>query len=158
MSPGPDISLAWQIRTDWRAAGLLVRAARHAATAEGFGAGAISIAVVGARRMAGLHQRYLGQPGPTDVLTFDLGTNRRRRHIEGQIVVCADVARRRAGQGSGPARLRRMRAELALYVVHGVLHLAGYDDRTPAGFRRMHAREDALLEGLGLGRVFARGE
>ncbi|HQL55899.1 MAG TPA: rRNA maturation RNAse YbeY [Phycisphaerae bacterium] len=43
---------------------------------------------------------------------------------------------------------------MALYVVHGILHLAGYDDHTARDFERMHAREDQLLERLGLGPVF----
>lgn len=48
-----------------------------------------------------------------------------------------------------------MLAELSLYVAHGTLHLAGYDDRTPREFARMHRREDELLDELGIGRVFA---
>jgi probable rRNA maturation factor len=143
---------------------LLRRAARHALVAEGFNSGDVSIVVVGARAMATLHERYLDIPGPTDVLTFDLGTNRGRGPIDGEIIVCADVAARTARR-AGSARLpgdktarqlaRAARAELALYVVHGVLHLAGYDDRTPRGFARMHRREDELLRELGLGPVFA---
>ena len=91
----------------------------------------------------------------TDVLAFDLGTDRRRRYIEGEVVVCTDVARRRAAFRN--RSLQAARAELALYLVHGILHLAGYDDRTRAGFRRMHAREDLLLCQLGLGPVYGMG-
>ncbi len=43
---------------------------------------------------------------------------------------------------------------MLLYAVHGLLHLCGYDDRTPAGFRRMHRKEDDLLARLGVGPVF----
>lgn len=146
------IDVDWRVRRDPAAAALLRRAARHAALAEGFQTGRLSIVVVGRRAMSQLHERHRGQRGPTDVLTFDLGADRRRRLVEGDIVVCGDVAARRTGR-----RGRAFRAELALYVVHGVLHLAGYDDHDPAGFRRMHAREDALLVELGLGRVFAEG-
>jgi probable rRNA maturation factor len=145
----------WQPRHSWRAARLLHRVAAHAASAEGFTRGRISIAVVGATAMATLHRRYLGRPGPTDVLAFDLDTDRGRGHIEGEVVICADVARRRAARRS--RSLQAARAELALYAVHGILHLAGYDDQTPAGFRRMHAREDELLSQLGLGPVFRGG-
>jgi probable rRNA maturation factor len=115
----------------------------------------MSIAVVGATAMATLGRRYLGLPGPTDVLSFDLGTDRHRGHVEAEIVVCADVARRRAGIRN--RSLQAARAELALYLVHGILHLAGYEDHTAAGFRRMHAREDELLAALGLGLVFQAG-
>ena len=48
-------------------------------------------------------------------------------------------------------------AELLLYALHGTLHLCGYDDRSRAGFERMHAREDELLVALGVGPVFAAG-
>ncbi|MBU0618538.1 MAG: rRNA maturation RNase YbeY [Planctomycetes bacterium] len=145
----------WQPRHSWRAVRLLHRVAAHTASAEGFTHGRLSIVVVGATAMATLHRRFLGRPGPTDVLSFDLDTDRRRGFIEGEVVVCADVARRRAARRS--RSLQAARAELALYVVHGILHLAGYDDQTPAGFRRMHAREDELLSELGLGAVFRGG-
>lgn len=158
MSPrGLAIDVDWRVRREPSSAALLRRAARHAALAERFRSGELAIVVVGRRAMTRLHERHRGQRGPTDVLTFDLGTDRRRRLIEGDIVVCADVAARRAARKSGMRALRALRAELALYVVHGVLHLAGYDDHDPAGFRRLHAREDALLVELGLGRVFAEG-
>lgn len=144
---GLDARVAWLVR---RAAGdavsLLQRAARAAAAAEGARGGSLSIAVVGARRMASLHLRHSGISGPTDVLTFDLSRGNR---LDGEIVVCAAVAARRAAERGIP-----FASELALYVVHGVLHLCGYDDHTPRGFQRMHAREDEVLARLGLGRVF----
>lgn len=145
----------WQPRNSWRAVRLLHRVAAHTLHAEGFTTGRLSVAVVGATAMATLHRRFLGQPGPTDALSFDLGTDRRRGYVEGEVIVCADVARRRAARRS--RSLQAARAELALYVVHGILHLAGYDDRAPAGFRRMHTREDQILSELGLGPVFRSG-
>lgn len=147
--------VTWRPRNSWRAVRLLHRVAAHTASAEGFVHGQLSIAVVGATAIATLHQRYLGQRGPTDVLSFDLGTDRERGYVEGEVVACADVARRRAARHS--SSLQAARAELALYVVHGILHLAGYDDHTAAGFRRMHAREDRILSELGLGNVFRSG-
>lgn len=70
-------------------------------------------------------------------------------------MLCADLARRNAPTRDGT--LRAARQELALYLVHGILHLVGYDDRTPRGFERMHNREDELLRELGLGSVFRDG-
>lgn len=100
--------------------------------------------------MARLHDEFLGISSPTDVITFDLDTDRAAGHLEGEIVVCSDVALHNAkGSKSDAAR------ELALYITHGILHLAGYDDRTPDEFRRMHAREDELLAKLGIGRIFS---
>jgi probable rRNA maturation factor len=145
------IDVDWRVRAPARTAALR-RAALHAAESEGFRAGRVCIAVVGRRAMAALHLRHCGAAGPTDVLTFDLGTERRRGWIEGAIVTCADVARR-------SARRRRIdpTRELALYVTHGVLHLAGYDDESPHGFERMHRREDELLAEAGLGAAFDAG-
>ncbi len=105
--------------------------------------------------MAALHKRFLGVSGPTDVLSFDLGSDLESRYIEGEVVVCTDVAKRRTLR-AGHA-LQAARGELALYVVHGILHLAGYDDHDPADFQRMHKREDEILNELGLGPVFLQG-
>ena len=90
--------------------------------------------------MADLHQRFMGIPGPTDVLTFELDHDARGRTVAGEVVVCVPYALRQA-------RRRRIapRDELLLYALHGMLHLGGYDDRTPADFARMHRREDQIL-------------
>lgn len=97
------------------------------------------VALVDDRTIAELHERFLGEPGPTDVLSFP----------HGEIVVSGDTALREArARGIPPVH------ELALYVVHGALHLAGYDDRTPRGRGRMRAAERRVLAALGLGDVF----
>lgn len=145
-----QIEIAWRVRKLPRGDSLLHRAAAHAARAEGFRSGALSIAVIGRQAMRTLHRRHMQIDTPTDVLTFDLDTDRKRGWLEGEIVVCRDVARQVVGSDS-PGAVSR---ELALYVVHGVLHLAGYDDHDPADFRRMHARENQLLSQLSLGKVF----
>lgn len=137
---GLSFDIAWRVRGNGAGPTRLQRIARFVAAAEGFDHGRLSVAVVGARRMASLHRQYLGEDGPTDVLTFDLGCDLRHGRLDGEIVLCAAVARRRVA----------WRAELALYLVHGILHLAGYDDRTPRDARRMHAREDRLLRELGI--------
>ena len=68
-----------------------------------------------------------------------------------ETVVCVDEARRRAGEMG-----HTVREELLLYCVHSLLHVQGYDDVTAAGARRMHAREDEILEAVGVGRVFLK--
>lgn len=153
---GVEIAIAWRLRTSWRAVQFLRHVAQYVTAAEGFHTGVLSIAVVGARAMATLHERFAGVTGPTDVLTFDLDTDPTTGHIEGEIVVCADVARRNAARRA--RTLRAAREELALYITHGVLHLAGYDDHEMADYAHMHAREDELLAALGLGAVFTSGE
>lgn len=105
--------------------------------------------------MTALHRRYVRAPGPTDVLAFDLDSDPARGHLDAEIVLCAHLARRNASARGGT--LRAAREELALYLVHAILHLAGYADRTPRDFERMHNREDELLRELGLGSVFREG-
>lgn len=144
-----QVEIAWRVRAASSAAGLLRRVARHVARGEGFQAGILSVAVVGRRAMATLHERHSGVAGATDVLTFDLGTDKKRHWIEGEIVVCRDVAVREArARSAAPIR------ELALYVAHGVLHLAGHDDHVPAGYIRMHRAENRYLSQVSLGSVF----
>ncbi len=152
------IELTWAIRREWRARSLLLRVARFVAAREGFWRGTLSIAVVGNRRMARLHELFMNDPSPTDVLTFDLGCDTAAGVLDGEIVVCADVALRavrRSEQPTSRSPTAGARRELALYVTHGILHLAGYDDHDPRAFERMHAREDELLSELKLGPVFA---
>jgi probable rRNA maturation factor len=147
------VAVSWHLRASWRAQALLRRVAEFVAAAEGFRTGRLSVAIVGAWSMAALHKQFLHRTGPTDVLAFDLGCDRQHGHLDGEVILCADVARREAARRAGRT-LAAARAELALYLVHGLLHLAGHDDRTPRDFQRMHAREDELLRQLGLGPVF----
>jgi probable rRNA maturation factor len=93
-----------------------------------------------------VHER----PGPTDVLTFPLDEDARGRVTAGEVVVCVPEARRRA-----KAEGTDLRREVLLYALHGMLHLSGYDDTTPAAFARMHRAEDRILSQIGVGAVFA---
>jgi probable rRNA maturation factor len=99
----------------------------------------VTVAIVDDATIARLHEQFLDVAGPTDVLSFP----------SGEIVVSADTALREAKRRGIPPL-----HELQLYVVHGALHLAGYDDRSPAQQRRMRAAERRVLEKLGLGDVF----
>lgn len=71
--------------------------------------------------------------------------------LEGDIIVSADTAAREA-----EARGHDLAAELALYAVHGALHLLGYDDADPADAQRMHDMEDEVLSAVGIGPVYGR--
>ena len=106
---------------------------------------ALSIALVGDSTMSELHKQFMGISGPTDVLTFPMDDT----HESGEIVICVPEARRRAKQQHS-----RLRNELLLYAIHGMLHLCGMDDRTQKGFERMHRMEDEILTRLGIGPVF----
>lgn len=137
------VTIAWRYPEDWRARALLRRAARAALAAQAVDRCSLEVAVVAAAEIAAHHRRFLGLNTPTDVLTFDLGDSGARLDL--LLIVCADVAR----AASRAPRRTAWIAELALYVVHGVLHGTGHDDRTPAAARRMHAREDEILRSLG---------
>jgi probable rRNA maturation factor len=80
--------------------------------------------------MSRLHRQFLGQNGPTDVLTFQ----------HGEIFVSAETAKRHARVFGNP-----LVAELQLYIVHGLLHLHGFDDRTPAEARKMNSTQERIL-------------
>lgn len=112
----------------------------------------VSVVLVGDARMCTLHGRFMNDPTPTDVLTFELEHDARDRCTHGEIIVCVDEARR-ASRRIGT----RVEHELLLYAVHGLLHLCGYDDRDPRSYRAMHEREDQLLRAIGIGAVFEPG-
>ncbi len=106
--------------------------------------GELSLAFMADAALARLHARYLGDASPTDVITFGGDAE---HGLAGEICVSVDAAVRRVG--SARSALSR---EITLYVVHGWLHLAGYDDRTAASkraMRRAEARAMRLLDRSG---------
>lgn len=102
----------------------------------------ISVAVVADEEMQALNRRYLAHDYPTDVLSFPLSPS--QETLEGEVIVSADTAARLAGRYGWS-----MREELLLYLIHGTLHLVGYDDATSAGRERMRERERHYLKLLG---------
>jgi probable rRNA maturation factor len=90
----------------------------------------VSVWLISDRRMALLHRKFLGQSGSTDVLTFQ----------HGEIFISVDTARRHA-RTFGNSLLR----ELKLYIVHGLLHLHGFDDQTPGEAHKMKAAQERIL-------------
>ena len=94
----------------------------------------LSIVLVTDKRIAALNARYHQVQGPTDVLSFDYGNS------EGELVISLDHVRSQSRRfRTTPAR------ELVLYVIHGILHLHGHDDRTLRDRRRMRAAERRLM-------------
>jgi probable rRNA maturation factor len=111
----------------------------------------ISVALVDDTEMARLNRDHLGHEGPTDVLSFDLREEGDgKTAIDGEIVLSLDMAARQARN-----RGHSVEAELALYAVHGTLHLLGYGDRRKADAKRMHDMEDEILSSIGWGPIFA---
>jgi probable rRNA maturation factor len=91
----------------------------------------IFVWLVSDRRMTSLHRQFLHARGPTDVLTFQ----------HGEIFISVETARRHARVfGNSLAR------ELRLYIVHGLLHLHGFDDRKRADARNLERIQKRILE------------
>ena len=115
--------------------------ARRALAALGRADREVHVTVVDDRRIRALNARYLGIRRATDVLAFDLAGPGPGR-LWGEVIVSAETAARQARQLGVPVA-----AELDLLVVHGLLHLAGYDDHEPRRARRMHERAREILGG-----------
>ncbi|PYK34132.1 MAG: rRNA maturation RNase YbeY [Verrucomicrobia bacterium] len=90
----------------------------------------VFIWLISDRRMALLHRKFLGQSGPTDVMTFQ----------HGEVFISVETARGHA-RAFGNSLLR----ELKLYIVHGLLHLHGFDDQTASEAHRMKAAQEKIL-------------
>jgi rRNA maturation RNase YbeY len=110
----------------------------------------LNVILVGDRQMSDLHHQFMHVKGPTDVMTFPIELDPAGRPLSGEVYVCLPYARREARRRNLPVS-----HELLLYALHGMLHLAGFDDRTPRRFAQMHEREDQLLTDIGIGPVFA---
>ncbi len=106
----------------------------------------VSVRVLRDAAMAMLHERHAHEAGTTDVLAFvDQGAG----GLEVDIAICHDEAHRRAAQLGHAGE-----DELALYLVHGLLHAAGHMDDTDAGCARMRSAEAQVLQALRVGRVY----
>jgi probable rRNA maturation factor len=89
----------------------------------------IEVAIISDAAIAKVHVDFMAVAGATDVITFD----------HGEILVSAETASVCAKEHG-----HSVDEELALYIIHGILHLAGYDDMTPADRRAMHAVQNRI--------------
>lgn len=122
----------------------LARIGRWALEVEGVVEADVTVLLVDDAQIASLHGRWLGDPTPTDVITFDLGDGRSGA-VRGDIACSVETAAREARRFGW-----EIRHELAYYVVHGVLHLTGYDDRREGERRAMRRREREVFATIGL--------
>ena len=114
--------------------------------------GSVRIGLVADDEMAVAHMRHLGEPGPTDVLTFDMTDGASASEscpLDLDILVCLDEASRRADELG-----HDVQREMLLYMIHAILHALGHDDHAEAGAAAMHEVEDSLLEHLGVGATY----
>jgi probable rRNA maturation factor len=110
---------------------------------EGYATAYVSIAIVDDATIRPLNARYLGHDYATDVLSFVLEQDDSK--LEGEVIVSAQTA-----QASAERFGWRADDELLLYVIHGTLHLVGYDDLTEEALPAMRARERHYLSHFGL--------
>ena len=106
----------------------------------------LGIHLVGAAEMARVNWQFLRHEGSTDVITFDHLEKRtteseKRKQIHGELFICVDDAVKQAKEFR-----TNWQSELVRYVVHGVLHLLGYDDLEPALRRKMKRAENRLVQ------------
>lgn len=104
--------------------------------------GVLAVALVDDVTIQRLHAEFLGQDSPTDVMSFPLQSPPGFEHdpVLGQIVVSVETAKREARK-----RGLAVEREVALYALHGALHLVGFDDLEPAKKRVMRRAEQRYL-------------
>ena len=102
---------------------------------EGVKTGELSVSFVTPNEIAELHERFMGEEGPTDVLSFP----QEDTYLLGGVVICPEVAAE-----SDPD----VESEVQLLLVHGILHLLGYDHEEDAERAQMWARQEHYMEGV----------
>ena len=152
-----DIHVAW---TDQPIDVDNLRAAlQHALAEEQVGSAILSVTIVDNESIHAVNQDHLQHDFPTDVISFALewthpehtepGSGAVDRSvgaaIEGEILVGGEYAAADSHDAGWP-----LQSELTLYVVHGMLHICGYDDLSPHEKQIMRSREKSILSGLGL--------
>ena len=112
----------------------------------------LSVLLVDEQAMTELHERWMGEPGPTDVLAFPMdelrppqpGTNAEQGTdpgLLGDVVLCPQVSAEQARKAGHSTQ-----DELSLLCVHGILHLLGYDHAEPEEHAVMFGTQDQLLQ------------
>ena len=138
-----QVLLRYRTRQPWAPAPATLRG--WARLAAGDRNGELGIRVVGSVESRALNLQYRGKRKPANVLSFPMPADRGRAHgIIGDIVVCAPLVAREAREQG-----KTLRAHWAHMVIHGTLHLLGFDHRRAADTRRMEGRERTLLARLG---------
>jgi probable rRNA maturation factor len=122
----------------------LKAAAKAVLEGEGVAAAKVVVAFVDNPHIHRLNKQFLNHDEPTDVITFPY-SDRKAKKLEGEIVIGYEIAAEYAAD-RGHAADR----ELILYVIHGCLHLCGYDDTTAKAERQMRVKEREYLQKLGL--------
>lgn len=130
---------------------LVRRAVERVLAAERVVSAELSLVLTHDAEIHRINREYLGHDYPTDVISFSLAPDGEAvassHQVQGELIVSLDTARQVAS-----AQGWSLQAEVILYVVHGLLHLCGYDDETDETRVIMRQREREILSGLGLPR------
>lgn len=115
----------------------------------------VSIAIVDDAEIRRVNKEFLSSDRPTDCLSFDLSDKKSLSKASKlfELLVNGEMALKEA-----KLRGHSGEAELALYVVHGLLHNLGFDDSTKTDAKKMHDTEDEILQQLGYGLVYNKNE
>ena len=128
--------------------GRLKKLIRHLCRRFGLGKATVSIAVLGDEGIRKINRKFLKKDAATDVISFDLSDEGQSEKVF-ELVVNGEQARREGlARGHGPE------GELALYVVHGLLHNLGFDDSVGVKAEKMHRLEDEILQQFGYGIIY----
>jgi probable rRNA maturation factor len=93
----------------------------------------VGVSIISDAAIADVHRRFMQIKGPTDVITFE----------HGEILISAETAKKQAQEYG-----QKLETELGLYIVHGLLHLNGFDDIKSADAKKMHRLQQKILEKL----------
>lgn len=104
----------------------------------------LSIVFADNKRIKEINRTFLGHNYATDVLSFPYQEPSLKNNITGEIIISVEMAAKLAQK-----RGYSIEGEVALYLVHGLLHLIGYDDKHKRDAKKMHQREGELLSDFG---------
>lgn len=112
----------------------------------------MSIVFVSSQKIRALNKKFLNRSYATDVLAFNLGGNglvhaKSGKELHGKVIGDIVISTDAAKQNSQKFKTTEQH-ELVLYIVHGILHLLGYDDHEAADIRRMRIKEQEVLSHL----------
>ena len=111
----------------------------------GMTSGRMNVVLVDGDTIQQYNRDFLQHDYPTDTISFPIEDRRSEGHLEGEVLACTEIAKRRAAEFGWTAE-----EELLLYVVHGMLHLTGFDDTTSEQQAVMQEKEREYLATLGI--------
>ncbi len=98
----------------------------------------LEVHFISAKKLHSINKKFLNHDYETDIITFQY--SRSKKNIEGEILISIDNAKENAEK-----YLVSFSEELLRLVVHGILHLAGYDDKSPEEKKKMMSKQEKLL-------------